>query len=130
MGKRPEPVEITPEIIRDIEKTLKCSRRERERLIRILRYYKVPVTKYVENILAEMDKYLSEWYCVVWLEVTETYIIEEEETASDCVNCRPVREKKKKGRKNPKTLTPAPVFQSHLPPSTNQGQSSIEIYIF
>ena len=126
MGKRPEPVEITPEIIRDIEKTLKCSRRERERLIRILRYYKVPVTKYVENILAKMDNYLSEWYCVVWLEVTETYIIEEEETASDCVNCRPVREKKMR-RKGKNARASEPAQSSPLPSSPMQGKSSIEI---
>ena len=121
-------MEITPDIMRDIERGLKCSRRERDRVIRIFRMYKVPVTRHVEKILAEMDKYLADWFCVVTISVVETYTIEDDESVNECEKCKPVKQRKKT-KKRAKVNTPvSPNFTASspttLPPPSSPTESA------
>ena len=122
MGSKPSAVEITPEIVREMERGLKCSIRERERLIRVLRMFKVPVKPNIEKELVKMDQYLSEWYTLIILEVTETFTIEEEETEL-CSNCKPARSKKKV-KKGGKVPPPARTVRSSPSSSAGPSQSS------
>ena len=122
VGRTPEAVEITAQIMREMERGLKCSRRERERMIRTLRRYGVPVTPKIEKILADMDKYLAEWYTVIQLSVTETYTLEEEIL---CTNCKPVKPKKKTQKKgNARALSSEPTSAPSSSAETARSSSS------
>ena len=125
---------VTPEIVREIEKALKCSRRERQKLVHILRKYKIPVTQHIEKILATMDTYLSAWYCVVMMEVTETYVVKEEETGcATCKTGKPNKTTKKRQKRcssvpsnSPPPCSTSPTISSAASPPANSplGKSS------
>ena len=112
LGKVPEPTEVTPDMMVEIDKALQLSQRERERLVRILRMRGFKMTPYMREILADMDKYLAKWYSVITLEVTETY------TVTDDEDTEPSSKKKTKKKKKKCTNPSVPDTAVSSPDST------------